>query len=51
MGGQNETYVEKCKQDCDELMQISGENPDVETLDLLGRLNFELSKFEVALGH
>jgi len=35
-----------CLDDCDTLLQIGGENPDVETLDLLGRLQFELGKFE-----
>jgi len=36
-------------EDCNKLMDIGGENPDVETLDLLGRLYFELGNFKKAL--
>lgn len=44
-GGENQKFVDYCLEDCNTLLQIGGENPDVETLDLLGRLQFELGKF------
>lgn len=44
-GGANLENLNKCRKDCDELLSLGGENPDVETLDLLGRLQFELGHF------
>jgi len=37
-GGTIPDLVTACMDDCTKLMNDGGENPDVETLDLLGRL-------------